>query len=194
MFAIVILGIDLEDAHDQRFDVLDVQVETDRIARREEFGIGRNKVEIDPVLQCLVSIRREQRVPLLGLAQPIHDLRFGQIVPQIDIADERLVGRRHRFVDKEVMEVAADQRLVVSNRRQQREGFIIYVKIRGITPVFALLEKPGFDVRHIPRQADVSHEAIFVIDAASAIKRQPMEEYVRFERIVYRSQSRNESP
>ena len=116
--AIEVSRIDLEDLDDQRLDVLDVQVERDRLIGRERLLVGHREIEIDPLFQRLVLRGRQHGVPSLGIADAAYDLYLGKVVLQIEVIDVRLIGLRVGVVDEEVMQVAADQRLVVADRRQ----------------------------------------------------------------------------
>ena len=113
---------------------------------------------------------------------------------QIDVADVRLVWFCRCFVDEEMVQIAAHQRFVVADWRQQRVAFEVSIQICRKATILFQRQEFRFDVSDLTWQADVHHEAVFVIDATSAIKHQPVIENVRLQRIVYRSQAGNELP
>ncbi len=53
---VIVEGIDLKDLDQQGLHVLDVHVELDRIAGLEAFLVLVRKVEVDPLLECLVRL------------------------------------------------------------------------------------------------------------------------------------------
>ena len=88
--SIEVLRVDFVDLDDQLVDVLDEQVELDWILVAEDLRIGGCKVEINAVFQLLVLGGRKQRVPLLGISQPLRDFGFGENLLQVLVAN---VGR-----------------------------------------------------------------------------------------------------
>ena len=89
--AIVVARVDLEHLDDQRADVLDVQVQADRIFGGEQPLVVEGEVQVDAFLQGLVLGGRQQRVPLFAFAQSVDDLRFRELAFQVRVEDERLV-------------------------------------------------------------------------------------------------------
>ncbi len=73
-------------------------------------------------LSCAEQLGRQLRRPRLRVAQAVLDLRLGEQVPQVDVVDVRLeLLRAPRPSAKKCLQVAADERLVGADRRQQRE-------------------------------------------------------------------------
>ena len=65
-----------------------------------------------------------------GSPRPVLDLRLGEQVPQVDVVDVRLeLLRSTGVVDEEVLQVAADERLVGADRRQQRDRREVGVQV-----------------------------------------------------------------
>ena len=192
--AVVVPRVDLEHLDDQRADVLDVQVQADRRFGGEQPLVVERKVEVHAFLQGLVLGGRQQRVPLLAFAQSVHDLRFRELAFQVGVEDERLVGFVVRRVDKEVLQVAADQRFVVAHRRQQRHAGVVRAQVGGKAAVLRLVQKLRPDVAHLPRQLQIRQEPVLVEQALRPVQNQPVIDDVRLERVVYGRQLLGERP
>ena len=68
---------------------------------------------------------------LYRLSQSVHDLGFGQLMPQVDVVDKGLVRLGGGFFEKEVMQVAANQRFVVADTGQLSDAPEVGAQIGG---------------------------------------------------------------
>ena len=83
--SIVVQRVDLEDLHDQCLDVLDVQLEFDRIVGSEQSCVGGNEVQVDPLLELLVLFGRQQCRPTGRVVLARDDLRLGEELLEVAI-------------------------------------------------------------------------------------------------------------
>ena len=174
--AIGVLGIDLKHLHDQRVNVLDVEVEAHNLVGTE-FGLVREgKVEIDAILDRLVIGRRKERIPRLRVTEPADDFRFGEGVLEVvreDVGRVRVVVGR---IDKKMIEIASHERLVVADGGEHREPRIVLAEIHGVQAVGLDLKIFGFGIPRLPWQLEVRQKPISIKNPAGAVEDEPVVE------------------
>ena len=103
---------------------------------------------------------------------------------EIDVVDERLELFRIRGVQQEMLQVTAHERLVITDRRQQRPRPHINVEVRW--ELFPRL-RLGHHLRQVPdrpRQLQVLQEPILIELAQRPIQPQPVIQRLRLERVL----------
>ena len=194
MLAIIVLGVDLEHLHDQRVDILDIQIQSNRILGPELGLVRVGKINIDPLFQLLVLLRGQHGKQLLVVPQAVDDLHFGKLLFQILIADVRgeylIVGG----IQQKMLQIAPHQGLVVAHHRQHRHAAIVLLQIgRRLLPLDGLHE-PRQDVDHVLGQAEILQEPLEIVFSLRAIEYQPLVQHVGLQRIELRVERLDEIP
>ena len=191
--AIVVHRVDLEDLDDQRLDVLDVQAEGDRLFDAEQLLVGEGEVQVHALVEGL-EVARMFGVPLLGIAQAQNGLGFGEHGAEVRVAHVRLVGRVGLLRREEMHQVAADQRLVVARRRQERVAAVVGAEVYPVAAPRLVIDVVAPRIDGVARQGDVGHEAVLVVLAQRPVVHEALVEHVGLQRVVRRGQPAGECP
>ena len=163
ILAIEILRVHLEHFDDQRIDIFYIEIERDRVVRGE-FGLVREReIEVDAVLELLIHLGRQHRIQLLGISQAIDDLRLGEQVLEILVVDVGEISFVIVGIDEKVLQVAADQRLVVADDREHRGSRKIGLQIGGELPPLDRFHVLRLNIDDVLGQFDVLQESSRIV-------------------------------
>ncbi len=158
MLSVVARGVDFEDTNDQRGDIFDRQLERDRLPDRELHRVGRQKGEVDAVLELLILRGREQTGPLFRSSQTAGDLGLGKHLPEIDIVDEWLEFPCVRSLPEERQQELAYQAFIVADGGESGEAVVIVVQPAGKLPDRLAFEKFAGGIRDRAGKLEIGEE------------------------------------
>jgi hypothetical protein len=162
------------------------------LTNRSSRTVGGGEVEVHPLLEPAELLGRQLGGPLVRLARAVLDLGFREQVPQVDVVDVRLELLRGVGRGQEVLEVAADQRLVVADRRQSGDGVEVRGEVGGGLVRLGPLEQGLGHVRLAARQAQVFQEQGAVGGDLRAVEGEAVVQDVGLQRVVRRGQPADE--
>ena len=110
-------------------------------------------------------------------------------MPQVDIVDERFKFLRTGRIDKEVCQVPANQRLIVSDRGQQCHATVVGVQIAGESlQILGLLHRLG-QIPDRTRQLQVFDQSFLVVLTPDLTEYQLVVQDMCLQRVVNRCQT-----
>ena len=182
-FAVVVESVDLVNLHEQGRHVFERGGQAYRGLRGELGRIRFGEFDIYPLLEARVGGRRQQRHPVLRLADAVDDLRLREERLEKVIAQIGLESAEILVLLEKLQQEAAHQRLFLRNRRQgdQLEILIEPGELVGVRDAVAELGAQG---RHLARQLEILHEPGTVENTLRQVMAQPVVEHVRLERVV----------
>ncbi len=180
VLAVKIVCIDFIHFDDQRRHVLDVQIDPDRIVNGEILSVSHREIDIDALFQLLKLFRWQPRRPLLCIPKAMHDLRLGKRLLEVGIVNVRGVRLVSHFGQKEMLQIAAHKRFIISDRRQERHATIVGIQISRVTSHRRLFDVLAVHVAGQPWQLDVGHKTGLVVDSPFLIQLQAMMQQVDF--------------
>ena len=182
-------GVDFVHLDQQRRHILGEHFELDRITGQEDRLVGECKVDVHAILDRLESFGGQHGGPFLGIACTECQLHLGQQPVEIRIEDVRLVRLDAVLFCEVVQKVTADERFVLLDNRQQREGRIVGIERRRCLGSGLALQHGPRHVELVAWQLEVCEEAGFVVDTVGPVEHQPVVHQVGLQRVEHRAEA-----
>ena len=176
--------VDLVNLHDHLRRILHEHVDRHRIGGRVLRFVSRGKLHVHAILERLERGGREQRGPLLRVADAIDDLRLGEDRLEPRVFHERRVGVIRLLGREQVEEVIAHHRLVVADRRERERGAVeLAVRVHAAAGLLGRVHILRVHVNLRAREFEVFEEKRLVVFAARAVELEPLPQHRRLERV-----------
>ena len=161
-----------------------MELEADALVRAIERLVRRGELDIDPFLQRLVLGRGQHGIPLLHVADPVDDLGLREDFLDVFVPQIGGVGRVGVLLHEEVLEIAADEGLVVLDSGMEGNLLVIRAEVSPIAAELIAVEILRTDIVDVPRELEVLHEAVLVVLAQGPVEDQPPKQDVRFQGVL----------